>query len=192
MKITEFDIRLSEEKILSMLDIMEGKEEEIAKRLHEALPEIMEHFRPTALYEIAREALYVLLTLGGEITRWSNELLEKGEYVKSLLADTAANAYLFAMDESMSDTIRNVCIEHKKGIAARLEAPENMPIFMQKKILEVTDAEKLAGVTITQGMMYDPVKTMGQVYLLSDDTSVFQNCHTCEGCSNLTCPSRKR
>lgn len=192
MKITEFDIRLSEEKILSMLDIMEGKEEEITRRLHEALPEIIEHFRPAALYEFEGEALYVLLTLGGEITRWANELLEQGEYVKSLLADTAANAYLFAMDESMSETIRTVCLEHKKGIASRLEAPKNIPLFMQKKILEVTDAQELAGVSVTQGMMYDPVKTMGQVYLLSDDTSVFQNCHTCEGCSNVTCPSRKR
>lgn len=192
MKITEFDITLSEDSILEMLDIMEGKEDEIKKRLQQAMPEIYEHLQPVALYEFEGEALYALLSVGGEITRWANELLAQGEYVKSLLADTAANAYLFAMDEQLGDTVISMCKERGRGIASRLEAPKNMPMFMQKKILEVTKAEELAGVKITDSMMLDPVKTMGQVYLLSDDTTSYQNCHTCEGCGNVDCPSRKQ
>lgn len=192
MKITEFDITLSEDSILEMLDIMEGKEDEIKKRLQQAMPEIYEHLHPVALYEFEGEALYALLSVGGEITRWANELLAQGEYVKSLLADTVANAYLFAMDEQLGDTVVSMCKGRGRGIASRLEAPKNMPMFMQKKILEVTKAEELAGVKITENMMLDPVKTMGQVYLLSDDTTSYQNCHTCEGCGNVDCPSRKQ
>lgn len=192
MKITEFDITLSEDSILEMLDIMEGKEDEIKKRLQQAMPEICEHLQPVALYEFEGEALYALLSVGGEITRWANELLAQGEYVKSLLADTAANAYLFAMDEQLGDTVVSMCKERGRGIASRLEAPKNMPMFMQKKILEVTKAEELAGVKINESMMLDPVKTMGQVYLLSDDIMSYQNCHTCEGCGNVDCPSRKQ
>ena len=191
MKITEFDITLSEETICSMLDIMEGKEEEILRRLREVLPEAYEKLSPIALLEIEGEALYAVLSVGGEITAWANELLGQGEYVKSLLADTIANAYLFAMDETLGDTVVAMCREKGKGIAARLEAPRDMPLFMQKKILEVTDAEKEAGVTIKDSMMLEPIKTMGQVYLLNDDVSSYKNCHTCEGCSNVTCPSRR-
>lgn len=192
MKITEFDITLSEDKVLSMLDIVEGKEDEIKKRLHQALPEIYEYLHPVALFAFEGEALYALLTVGGEVTQWANDLLTQGEYVKSLLADTVANAYLFAMDEVLGDTVVSMCKERGRGIASRLEAPKNMPMFMQEKILEVTKAEELAGVTITETMMLDPVKTMGQVYLLSGDTTTYQNCHTCEGCGNVDCPSRKQ
>lgn len=191
MKITEFDIILSEENILSMLDVMEGKEEEIAKRLRDILPKAYEKIHPVALLEFQGEALYALQTVGSEITVWAERLLKEGNYIGGLLADTIANAYIFAMDEALGDTVVSLCKEKGKGIATRMEAPANMPIFMQKKILEITDAQKEAGVTIKDSMMFDPVKTMGQIYLLNEDTSVYQNCHTCEGCGNLTCPSRK-
>ncbi len=191
MKITEFDITLSEETILSMLDIMEGKEEEIVKRLREILPTAYEKLRPVALLEVQGEALYALQTVGKNITEWADSLLSEGNYIGGLLADAIANAYIFAMDEVLGDTIVALCKERGRGITTRMEAPANMPIFMQKKILEITDAEKEAGVTIKDSMMFDPIKTMGQIYLLNEDTTTYQNCHTCEGCGNLNCPSRK-
>lgn len=191
MKITEFDIQLEEDHILSMLDIMEGKEEEIRKRLRDILPEAYTHLHPVAIFAFEGEALYGLQTVGSEITDWANQLLEEGEYVKGLLADTIANAYLFAMDEALSDQVVALCKERGKGIATRLEAPKNVPIFMQKKILEVTDGTNQAGITINDSMMLHPIKTMGQVYLLNDDTETYQNCHTCEGCKAENCPSRK-
>jgi len=191
MKITEFDITLTEEKILSMLDILEGKEEEVANRLQTVLPVAYEALEPVALLEFESEALYVILSVGQGITDLANSLLEEGNYVGGLLADTIANAYLFEMDEVLGDTIVSLCKEKGKGIATRMEAPTNIPIFMQKKILEVTDATNQAGITIKDSMMFEPIKTMGQIYLLNEDTSHYQNCHTCEGCSNLTCPSRK-
>ena len=191
MKITEFDITLSEETILSMLDVMEGKEEEIAKRVREILPKAYEKLHPVALFSFQGEALYALQTVGSEITEWADHLLKEGNYIGGLLADTIANAYIFAMDEALGDTVVALCKERGKGITTRMEAPANMPIFMQQKILEITDAKKEAGVTIKDSMMFEPVKTMGQIYLLNEDTSVYQNCHTCEGCGNLTCPSRK-
>ena len=191
MKITEFDITLSEETILSMLDVMEGKEEEIAKRVREILPYAYEKLHPVALFAFQGEALYALQTVGSEITAWADSLLKEGNYIGGLLADTIANAYIFAMDEALGDTVVSLCKERGKGITTRMEAPANMPIFMQKKILEITEAEKEASVTIKDSMMFDPVKTMGQIYLLNEDTTTYQNCHTCEGCGNLTCPSRK-
>lgn len=191
MKITEFDITLSEETILSMLDVMEGKEEEIAKRVREILPYAYGKLHPVALFAFQGEALYALQTVGSEITAWADSLLKEGNYIGGLLADTIANAYIFAMDEALGDTVVSLCKERGKGITTRMEAPANMPIFMQKKILEITEAGKEAGVTIKDSMMFDPVKTMGQIYLLNEDTTTYQNCHTCEGCGNLTCPSRK-
>lgn len=191
MKITEFDIILSDETILNMLEIEEGREEDVRKRLHEILPEAYEKLQPVALLTFGETALYAVLTVGEEISVWSRQLFDQGNYLGGLLADTIANAYLWAMDDALGDTVVSLCKERGKGIASRLEAGNQMPIFMQKKILEVTDAKEQAGVTIKDSMMLEPIKTMGQIYLLNDDTSVYQNCHTCEGCGHLDCPSRK-
>ena len=81
-----------------MLDIMEGKEEEILKRLRDVLPEAYEKLSPIALLKMEGEALYAVLSVGGEITAWANELLARGEYVKSLLEGSTLSGRDFLQD----------------------------------------------------------------------------------------------
>lgn len=207
MVITDFRIQISKENVCRMLHIDKSSElyEEIAAEFEEMLPMAYEKIKPVALLEFGDfdeysevveeegilEALYGINTVGEAISKWSSQLFGEGNYLAGMLADAMADDYLFQMDEAISDTVIRLCKERKRGIVHRLEAPADIPMSVQKKAFEVTDAGRLAGIEIRESYMYNPVKTVCQVYILDGDTSRFHAEHDCSRCKNFSCMMRK-
>lgn len=207
MVITDFHIQISKENVCRMLHVEKdsGLYEEIIAEFEEMLPIAYEKIRPVVLLEFGDfdeysrmveeegiiEALYGISTVGEEISKWSSRLFAEGNYLAGMLADAMADDYLFQMDEAVSDTVIRLCKERKRGIVRRLEAPADIPMSIQKKAYDVTDAGKIAGIGIKESYMYDPVKTVCQVYILDRDTSRFYAEHDCSRCPNLGCMMRK-
>ena len=157
-KITEFQIKISPQNVCAMLDADRSSlEEEMREELEEMLPE-------------AYDAL----------SGWSSELFAQGDCLRAMLADAAADDCLFQMDEQLKDRVTALCRERGKGIRRRLEAPHDVPMSIQKKALDVTGAAE-GGIGITEGFMYRPVKSVCQVYLLSEDTTQCNYEHDCKG-----------
>lgn len=206
MKRTEFNIKISIENVCAFLDIHRDSElyEEMIEELKEMLPQAYEKIRPLALLEFGdldgysveaeqkpvREALYGVYSIGKEMSEWSTRLFQEGNYLGGMLADAIADDYLFQMDREMEQTVVDLCREKEKGIVGRAEAPQDIPMSIQKKAYDVTCAGE-EGIDIKPSFMYDPVKTVCQVYLLDDNKERYHPEHDCSNCSNLTCKRRK-
>lgn len=204
-KRTEFNIEISKESVCAFLDV--GKDspmyEEVLEELEEMLPEAYEKIKPVALLEFGdlegylveadgkpvREALYGVLSIGREMGEWSARLFAEGDYLKGMLADAIADDYLFQMDTQQTETVVRLCREQGKGIAGRAEAPQDIPMSIQKKAYDTTQAEK-EGIGIRESYMFDPVKTVCQVYLLDGNVKRYHPEHDCSRCDNLTCKHR--
>lgn len=204
-KITEFQIKISPQNVCAMLDADKSSlEEEMREELEEMLPEAYERLEPAAFLGFGdtegflcgedelpgQEALYVICTVGDALSGWSSELFAQGDCLRAMLADAAADDCLFQMDEQLKGRVTALCRERGKGIRRRLEAPHDAPMRIQKKALDVTGAAE-GGIGITEGFMYRPVKSVCQVYLLSDDTTQCNYEHDCSRCPNTSCRLRK-
>ncbi|MGN0162829.1 MAG: hypothetical protein ACI4EA_04500, partial [Candidatus Ornithomonoglobus sp.] len=131
--------------------------------------------------------IYITLTAGSEISRLSEELFAKGEGLAGLIVNSCADDVLFAADDMTAVRVKYICAEIGKGIKARREAPSDIPISQQAVIL---DKAPLQGVSITEGFMLSPAKSMGYELILSDDEKIFRAQHDCASCPNKTCPMR--
>ena len=207
MKITEFHIELSKENVLAAIDVSRDSDlyEEIEYEFEEMLPQAYEKIQPAALlafgdisdYEIDHNgeyettALFGINSVGRGLSEWSTQLFAEGDYLKGMLADAMADNYLFQMDQAVQDAVVEMCREKAYGIVRRLEAPQDIPISIQKRAFDATDAAQEIGLGIKESFMYDPVKTVCQVYVLDRNISRFHNEHDCSKCDNLTCRFRK-
>ena len=131
--------------------------------------------------------IYVIITAGAGISGYSEELFKKGEGLAGLIVNAIADSVLFEADTETAEEIKYLCARMGKGIRERREAPETMPISEQRVILEKTGA---ADISLTDGMMFSPVKTMGYELTLTDDEGVFRSQHDCSVCAARDCPRR--
>ncbi len=206
MKITEFHIQISKENVCRLIDAEKSSDlyEEIIAELEEMLPIAYEKIKPVSLLEFGdfeeyagyveetgiKEALYGINSIGGEMSAWSTRLFAEGNYLGGMLADAIADDYLFQMDQAIQGTVIQMCRERGRGIVRRLEAPQDIPMRIQKTAYDVTDAKRQMGIAIKESYMYDPVKTVCQVYMLDEDTTRFHAEHDCSKCKNDQCKMR--
>lgn len=205
VKVTDFDIKISAENVCAFLDADKTGSlyEEIMDELKEMIPHAYEKITPVALLEFGSldgyrvkaegkeitEALFGVYSIGKEMEQWSTSLFAQGDYLGGMLVDAMADDYLFQMDSAMEETVTALCQERGRGIAGRAEAPQDMPMSIQKRAWEVTRAEE-EGIGIKESYMYDPVKSVCQVYLLDDNTKRYHPEHDCSNCNNFTCKRR--
>lgn len=204
IKVTDFDIKISAENVCAFLDADKtGLYEEIMDELKEMLPQAYEKITPVALLEFGsldgysvkadgkeiREALFGVYSIGKGMEQWSTSLFAEGDYLGGMLVDAMADDYLFQMDTAMEEAVIAACRERGRGIAGCAEAPQDIPMSIQKRAWDVTRAEE-EGIGIKESFMYDPVKSVCQVYLLDDNTKRYHPEHDCSRCNNLTCKRR--
>lgn len=206
MKLTDFDIRINKENVLRLIDCYADSPvyEEVAADLEEIIPIAYEMLTPVAVlefgdfskYEIIEhgtdegKALFCIESVGEDISRLSATFFDKGNYVKGMLADAIADDCLFQLDRRLEKRVKAICKEKNYGVIKRLEAPQDVPIEIQKTVWEVTRAEEEIGLKIKESYMLDPVKSNCQVYLLQEGCNEFRTEHDCSRCSKTDCKMR--
>lgn len=135
--------------------------------------------------------VFSLITEGPEISRYSTEMFAKGDYVKGMIADAVAGSYLFQLEKQAMERLRRECAKRHVGIVRRLEAPANIPMEAQMVIFEKCRAKEELGMGISSGYMFDPVKSSGQIFVLSEDEALFRAQHDCRTCTAVNCKMRK-
>ena len=193
MRYTDFHIHISKEEVCRLLDgEKSGLQKMLEEELEEMLPEARRRLDPAAFLGFGdeEEALYVITTVGADLSDWSGQLFKEGDCVRAMLADALADVCLFQMDRQLREEVLRLCRRRGKGIARRLEAPQDAPMELQRKAFHVTGAGQY-GMEITEGLMYRPVKSACQVFLLSDERDQFFWEHDCSGCSNTSCRMRR-
>lgn len=208
IKYSDFGVELSTPYVLELMGCFPKTPlyEEMKAEYEEIKEELLSLGKPQALVffgempeELAIEgvpkgapAAFVLFTEGGDISRYSTKMFEQGDYVKGMIADAAASSYLFELDRLVMEKLKVECAKRNVGILKRLEAPADIPMMAQKIIFEQCEARAELGMDITCGYMFDPVKSNGLIFVLSDDPDVFHAQHDCSTCKAVNCKMRKK
>lgn len=133
--------------------------------------------------------LYVMYTVGRNVSRRSTEAFSEDDYIQGLLIDAMADSALFAMEKSLRKILKRFCREHEVGIGERYSASDETGMELQQLIFENLEGEK-NGFSLSSGYMFDPVKTNAMVFKLTADKREFHIDHDCAGCSNFSCGKR--
>lgn len=178
-------------------------QEKITSYYRDDLDWISENLRPKAciLYEKldahfsmlcnlphGTEVMLVCLTMGAGCDGRKEEFFQMGEHVHALEFDALLNAWLFSMDLSVQERLRTICGQLHRGIVDRLEAPEQVPIEMQKWIADLAPEEM--GISCNGSYQLYPIKSMAYLCVLTDDEQVFCAQHDCRNCGNQSCVNR--
>ena len=206
MKITDFEIKINRDNVLMLIDCNE--ESEIYFEVVEEYEDILEHayekIKPVALLEVGSiegvnfgakqetfQGIYCITSIGSKMSEWSTQLFEEGDYLKGMLVDAIADDYLFQMGTLLKKPIIGICQKHNWGVIKRLEAPRDIVMDIQKKAWEITKAKEFAGIGLKESFMLNPVKSTCQIFLLKENSKVFNLAQDCNSCPNLNCKVRK-
>lgn len=206
MKTEGMEISIDRDMVFRMLDCKDGSPayEDMAECYDRLLPEVMRRAQGCCIYgagELAEadsterypagtKVVYVISTVGKSLSALETELFEKEDYVGGMMADAMADACLFGLEKQWQEAVRCYCAAQGWGIAARLEAPTDLPMTVQKSALECLDAERELGMQISSGYMFYPVKSACQVLVISEDPARFQTQHDCRNCPQKGCRVR--
>ena len=208
--VTGLNIVLKRDTVLHLIDCYPGNPvyDEVIEEYGEIEAKVGSLVKPKAYYkfgtvseEVAARCegvlstgspvVYVLMTIGEEIADLSSEYFANGDYLLGMLVNAMADTYLFQMDDMLKDNINESCILRHLGIEKRLDAPTNIPMQVQKDILnEIKEIENLP-IDVTEGYMFTTVKTMGYILVLTKDEKKLYSGHNCSSCSQKNCKMRR-
>lgn len=206
MKIDRFSIQFCKESIYHSMDChpenpvyteVETEYETMEQKAYSLIvPEAYLVFSRVPAYAAGEavsqgaEVLYALTTAGRAISDWSRALFAEGNYLAGMLADAMADNYLFQMQKELEASIISLCREARYGVSRRLEAPNGVRMEIQKAALEAVRAAERTDIGITESFMYDPLKTVCQVYVLQKNSEEYHIEHNCRTCPAIHCKLR--
>uniref|UniRef100_I5ATD6 Putative metal-binding protein n=1 Tax=Eubacterium cellulosolvens (strain ATCC 43171 / JCM 9499 / 6) TaxID=633697 RepID=I5ATD6_EUBC6 len=138
-----------------------------------------------------RKVLCLVMTLGSVISDYIGGRFDAQEYEEGLLFGSMADSALFSFEEQLLPQIRRIVNEKGYGICSRMEIPDEISAEDVCRALELTEAERILGVTATKEGMLHPVKSMCMVYGLTEDVNAFLAGHDCRVCTAEDCGMRK-
>lgn len=207
IRFSDIPVEVSSRDVLDYMQCYEDSPvyEDVVREYQEIRDELLSLVKPEALFcfgEMPRElesrevpagtpVIFSLITGGGEVSKYSTRMFQEDDYVKGMIADALAGAYLWSLEKAAIALLKKECALRHVGISKRMEAPADMPMTAQKIIYEKCDAGKELGMGITSGYMYDPVKSSGLILVLSKDENLFQAQHDCRTCKAVNCKMRK-
>lgn len=144
----------------------------------------------TEEYPAGTKVIYAVLSVGDKIKQCSTRAFQEGDYVRGMLCDAMADTALFSLEGKMLEKLREICAERKVGILKRLEAPHDISMEVQRDAWEALQLKERFGIDLSCGYMFDPVKTSCQVFVLTEDETVFRAQHDCRKCPNVACKYR--
>ena len=206
MKITTFEIELNKKEVLRSMQCYEDSPlyEELAEEYEKWIPKVHASIEACALVSFGtipketalggnyatKDAFFVLLTVGNQVSRLYEEEFRKEDYLAGLLIDTIADCYLFKMEKALEPYIRQQCRKRNVGIAKRVDAPNDIPFGFQKVVYDKTDAVN-EEIKINESYMLEPLKSMTYALILSENQNEFHAEHDCRNCSAKECKMRR-
>ena len=139
-----------------------------------------------------KSGIFCFATLGKEISEESSSLFSAGEYLEGLLLDTIADQMLINLTAAMyQEKILPFVREKEVGISyCYIPGCQNVPIEYQKHILDLVGMEAKNSISITEGMMLDPVKSTAYFYVMDKSLPIREIDRDCKKCDMKDCKYR--
>ncbi|SDK91866.1 hypothetical protein [Natronincola ferrireducens] len=161
---------------------------------HVVSPEIIYHLdhkldvKVGKSYEDSQRSLYVVVTLGGKITESIATYFNENQYLKAYVMNALADGMLFSMVEISRQYVYEFAKENHMNLTEKLSPGDNIPLELQKPILEKIDPKGDLDIRITEGYMLDPEKSGAWMYGVYMGQSLDENKeHDCRGCHKKNC-----
>ncbi len=191
-------IRFNQREVFRLLDCREDSPiyQEMLASFQEVQDELKDKIYPLAALTFGRmdehtEVLFCILTLGEEVDSYISTCFENGDYLKGMLADTMSVNSMSNFEPEVIEVIHQLCQKRKVGIKCRHEAPNDIPMEMQRTAFDALDAGNSLQLKITDGFMFQPLKSYCAIFELSKNENDFFAEHNCETCPNTSCKMRK-
>lgn len=185
-------IKISREEVFGALNCNQESEsyQIFSEEYEEIKNEVESVCHPVILAQPEeRSRLYALYTIGREPEKLSTKAFSEGDYVRGMLINAMADSALFSLERELEKILLAFCREQRLGIKERLEAPADIPMETQRTVYETVKAAEY-GIGISEGCMFDPVKSQAVIFLMTEDTGQMRMHHECAGCDNFGCPKR--
>jgi len=114
----------------------------------------------------------VILTLGADVSRQSDEYFAQGEYTKGMILNEIADRCLDSYKKIIEDRLRVLSDRKGVGLDVRYEAPETMPVAELRYVWSALNAGEKMGVNITRESTLYPVKSACFIMKVKDDTGI--------------------
>ncbi len=203
----EFELDIERETVLRLMDCYPESPvyEEACEEYEELKLEMEEKLKPCAVIafgtvkegyqvdgvlEIGVPIIYSIVTIGAEASGMSSQLFQEGDYLKGMVADVMADSYVFAMEKSLRELVKQECKARGFGVSHRYEAPVDIPMDYQLLAYEFTEAGVHLNMSITKGYMLGPLKSNCQIFVLTEEAELFRMDHDCRRCPNTKCKLR--
>ena len=202
--ITEFDIQVNIEKVFNIIECKKGSRIYVTaeKIYNKMLKKSYELIKPTVIFKVKKNDLkytcnkicgfsnviFCLITLGNDISLEVSKNFKKSNYLEALILDTIADQMIYNLTEQLYDKIYKYAKELGFGLSPRMSpGDEDISIEMQKEILlNVLETEKIE-VSITDGYMLKPVKSLAYFYGADKNIPLSKLDHDCSKCKKINC-----
>ena len=208
VKLDSFNIDINDEMTLKMIncfsdnpdydglykDYMTIKEEVISVIKPSAIfafDKINENEAFTCALKVNTEVLYLVTTIGNEAGELIDKYFKEDKHLSGVMADAIAEMCLISMENDIAVGIMQECKVRGLGIKRRYEAPDDIPMIFQKIAVDKTKASERLGVRVNSGYIIEPVKSMVQVFVVSDNMNDAEVKHDCNSCAKSNCKMRK-
>ena len=151
------------------------------------------------IYLLDEGKICELRTIGDGIDSYIQKAFRDGSSVHAVLADAIADSALFAMEEDICDALLLICGTYGFGIQKKMEVQKDLSVLEYREIIEkaiskegmeVFDDGQIVDIKLTIGAMLSPVKSMCNIYEISENPHIFRAGHDCKACGNLECKWR--
>ncbi|SET81827.1 hypothetical protein SAMN05660297_03603 [Natronincola peptidivorans] len=139
-------------------------------------------------YDHSEKSMYVIITLGREITDIIDNCFKENLYLKGFLANTMADTMLFQLAKIADQYIYDIAKKQYVNLTQKLSPGDNIPIELQKMILQKIDPTGQLDISITDGYMLNPQKSSSWMYgVYTNQPLVIKSEHPCYECQNKNC-----
>ena len=114
----------------------------------------------------------VILTLGADVTRRSDEYFAKGQYTRGMILNEIADKCLIIYEKMIAERLKVLSDRKGMGLSVRYEAPEEMPVSELKYVWSALNANDNMGVSITRESTIYPVKSSCFIMKIKDDSGL--------------------
>lgn len=133
-----------------------------------------------------------LVTLNAPIDGFIASYFAEHFYLEGMMMNALADLVLFNATNQLYDILTDEVSKNSQYLSVRKE-PGNTDVDMivQKAIFDAVVPEFNLEMTITEGYMLSPTKSLVYYYELTDEDCSFGLDHDCSSCDSMTCGHRK-
>lgn len=206
--LTDFNLSIDREKVFKVMDLKENSPvyEEVSQIYDDIKSKIYKIIKPMVVfrwdnslegidnkkYRDCKESIYVIATLGEEITDFVDDFFKKGYYLEGFLTDTIADHLLFKTSNISLENIKQLVEDRGYSLSSKLSPGTHIPMKLQKDILDKINSSKEMRFGITDGYMLRPAKSLAYIFGITKEKEAIDDNiqHDCKACKSLNCSWR--